>query len=177
MRVQPLHIDFIEGMPTLMKPRARPVNPKLFEHAHKEFLRLLTYMYVRCDGPVACPLVIAPKAIIAPFIRFCGGYTPINKFIPHWHTPVKNLQQTIADELVHHDAYSDADMSNAYHQLPIDEETSFKLSIQTPWGQVRPLFLPEGIPNGNAHLQQTMSAIFHDRISSGLLLSLAMFLF
>ena len=161
VRVKPLHIDFIEGMPSLMKPKARPVNPKLFEHAHKEFLRLLTYMYVRCDGPVACPLVIAPKAT-APFIRFCGDYTPINKFIPHWHTPMKNPQQTIADELVHHDAFGDADMSNAYHQLPIDEETSFKLSIQTPWGQVRPIFLPEGIPIGNAYLQQVMSKIFDD---------------
>ncbi len=153
VRFKPLHIDFIEGMPSLMKPRARPVNPKLFDHAHKEFLRLLTYMYVRCDGPIACPLVIAPKAT-APFIRFCGDYTLINKFIPHWHTPMKNPQQTFADELVHHDAFGDADMSNAYHQLPIDEETSFKLSIQTSWKQVRPLFLPEGIPIGNAHLPQ-----------------------
>ncbi len=67
VRVQPLHIDFIEGMPILMKPRARPVNPKLFEHAHKELLRLLTYMFVRCDGLVACPLVIAPKATAALF--------------------------------------------------------------------------------------------------------------
>jgi hypothetical protein len=47
-------------------------------------------------------------------------------------------------------------------QLPIDEETSMKLSIQTPWGQVRPLFLPEGVPIGNAHLQQTMSHIFKE---------------
>jgi hypothetical protein len=75
---------------------------------------------------------------------------------------MKNPQQTIADELVHHDAFGDADMSNAYHQLPIDEETSFKLSIQTPWGQVRPIFLPEGIPIGNAYLQQVMSKIFED---------------
>ena len=83
LRIKPLHIDFIERMPSLMKPRARPVNPQLFVHAHKEFLRLLTYMYVRCDGPVACPLVIiAPKGT-APFIRFCGDYTPINKYIPH----------------------------------------------------------------------------------------------
>ena len=38
-----------------------------------------------------------------------------------------------------------------------------KLSIQTPWGhQVRPLFLPEGVPIGNAHLQQTMSHVFKE---------------
>jgi len=134
VRVQPLHIVFIEGMPTLMKPRARPVNPKLFEHAHKEFLRLLTYMYVHCDGPVACPLVIAPKAT-APFIRFCGDYTPINKFIPHWHTPMKNPQQTIADELVHHDAYGDADMSNAYHQLPMMRKRLLSFPFRHPVGK------------------------------------------
>ena len=53
-------------------------------------------------------------------------------------------------------------MTNGFHQLPIDEETSMKLSIQTPWGQVRRLFLPEGVPTGNAHLQQTMSEILKD---------------
>ena len=51
-------------------------------------------------------------------------------------------------------------MTNGFHQLPIDEETSMKLSIQTPWGQVRPLFLPEGVPIRNVYLQRTMSAIF-----------------
>jgi hypothetical protein len=161
IKVKPLHIDFIEGMPTIMKPKARPVNPKLFEHAKKEFDRLLTYMYVRCDGPVASPLVIAPKAT-APFIRFCGDYQAVNKFIPHWHTPIPHPQRTISEKLVNHDSYGDIDMTNGFHQLPIDEETSMKLSIQTPWGQVRPLFLPEGVPIGNAHLQQTMSEIFKD---------------
>ena len=88
IKVKPLHIDFIEGMPAIMKPKARPINPKLFEHSKKEFDRLLSYMYVRCDGPVASPLVIAPKAT-APFIRFCGDYQAVNKFIPHWHTPIQ----------------------------------------------------------------------------------------
>ena len=161
IKVKPLHIDFIEGMPAIMKPKARPINPKLFEHAKKEFDRLLSYMYVRCDGPVASPLVIAPKAT-APFIRFCGDYQAVNKFIPHWHTPIPHPQRTISDKLVNHDAYGDIDMTNGFHQLPIDEETSMKLSIQTPWGQVRPLFLPEGVPIGNAHLQQTMSHVFKE---------------
>ena len=159
IKVKPLHINFIEGMPAVMKPKARPVNPKLFEHAKKEFDRLLSYMYVRCDGPVASPLVITSKAT-APFIRFCGDYQDVNRFIPHWHTPIPHPQRTISEKLVNHDAYGDIDMTNGLHQLPIDEKTSMKLSIQTPWGQVRPLFLPEGVPIGNAHLQKTMSEIF-----------------
>ena len=67
-------------MTAIMKPNARPIYPKLFEHFKKEFDRLLSSMYVRCDGPVASPLVIAPKAT-APFIRFCGDYQAVNKFI------------------------------------------------------------------------------------------------
>ena len=66
----------------------------------------------------------------------------VNKFIPHWHTPIPHLQRTISEKLVNRDAYGDIDMTNGFHQLPIDEDTSMKLSIQTPWGQVRPLFLP-----------------------------------
>ena len=53
-------------------------------------------------------------------------------------------------------------MTNGFHQLPIDEETSIKLSVQTPWAQARPLFLPEGVPLGNAHLQQSISEIYKD---------------
>jgi hypothetical protein len=83
IKVKPLQIDFIEGIPSIMKPKACPVNPKLFEYAKKEFdRRLLTYMYVRCDGPVALPLIIAPKAT-ASFIRFCGDCQAVNKFIPY----------------------------------------------------------------------------------------------
>ena len=161
IKVKPLHIVFIEGIPAIMKPKARPINPKLFEHSKKEFDRLLSYMYVRCDGPVASPLIIAPKAT-APFIRFCGDYQAVNKFIPHWHIPISHPQRTTSEKLVNHDAYGDIDMTNGFPQLPIDEETSMKLSIQTPLGPVRPLFLPEGVPIGNAHLQQSMSKIFKD---------------
>ena len=95
IKVPPLHnINFIEDMPATMKPKARSINPKLYEHAKKKFNRLLSYMYVRCcDGPVASPLVIAPKAI-APYIRFCGNYQAVNKFIPHWHTPIPHPQRT-----------------------------------------------------------------------------------
>jgi hypothetical protein len=39
-------IDLVwkEGMPENIRPRARPVNPKLYEHAHKEFERLCKYL-------------------------------------------------------------------------------------------------------------------------------------
>ena len=119
VRVKPLHIDFMEGMSSLMKPRARPVNPKLFEHAHKEFLRLLTYMYVRYDGPVACTMVIAPKAI-APFIYslLWGLYTYQQVHTASTYPDEKSTADSSGRACPsYHDSYGDADI--------IDEETSF----------------------------------------------------
>ena len=37
-----------------------------------------------------------------------------------------------------------------------------RLSVQTPWGQFRPLFMPEGICAGTAAFQKTMMDIFDD---------------
>ena len=44
----------------------------------------------------------------------------------------------------------------------IGDETSAKLSIQTPWGQVRPKFMPEGVAPASIYLQDKMREIFHD---------------
>lgn len=55
-----------DELPAASEPKARPVNPRLYEHVHKEFKRLCTYMYVPHDGPYAAPLVIAHKAT-SPF--------------------------------------------------------------------------------------------------------------
>eukprot|EP00981_Chlorochromonas_danica_P010291 scaffold3085_cov211-Ochromonas_danica.AAC.1 len=35
--IEPLQLHWLPGLPSSMKPRARPVNPKLYEHAKKEF--------------------------------------------------------------------------------------------------------------------------------------------
>jgi len=159
--IPPVDIEWLEGMPAIMKPSARPVNPRLYENAKKEYERLLTYFYMRCDGPIASPLVVAPKAT-APFIRLCGDYTAINKYIQRRHTPIPHVQLTISEKLVHYSVYADVDMTNSFHQFPLSYQTSMRLSIQTPWGQVRPLFVPEGIPIGSGILQQEMSELFRD---------------
>ena len=159
--IPPIEIDWLEGLPPIMKPSARPVNPRLYENAKLEYERLLTYFYARCNGPHASPLVIAPKAS-PPYIRLCGDYVAINKYIQRRHTPIPHVLLTISDKLVHYSFYADVDMTNSFHQFRLAYETSMRLSIQTPWGQVRPLFVPEGIPIGSGILQQEMSEIFRD---------------
>ena len=157
---EPLQLKWREGMPSLMKPRARPINPKLYQHAHKEFQRLLKYFYIPSDSPIASCLVIAPKAT-SPFIRFCGDYVAINKFIITGHYPIPYVQLSL-EKITSFKIFLDFDMVNSFHQIKLAQETSEKLSVQTPWGQVRPLFLPEGVPPASGVLQSIVSDIFGD---------------
>ena len=69
----PLDLQVKDDFPAFHKVRSRPINPRLYEHAKKEFERLTAYMYRHSTSPWASPLVIAPKAT-KPFIRFCGDY-------------------------------------------------------------------------------------------------------
>ncbi len=51
-------------------------------------------------------------------------------------------------------------MANSFHQFIIDEISSALLSVQTPWGQFEPMFLPEGIPPASGELQKYVDIIF-----------------
>ena len=143
-----------------MKPRARPVNPKLYQHAKLEFERLCKYFYVPSSSPIASCLVIAPKAT-APFIRFCGDYVALNRYIDTGHYPIPHVQHSL-NKIINFRVFLDFDWVNSFHQIKLGPITSARLSVQTPWGQVQPIFMPEGIGPASGILQKTMSEIFAD---------------
>jgi hypothetical protein len=58
--------------------------------------------------------------------------------------------------------FIDIDWANAFHQVRLAEQTSLLLSIQTPWGQFRPLFMPEGIGPASGILQAIVAQLFAD---------------
>ena len=162
MSFDPLELDFLDSLTENFRTanNARHVNPRLMEHAYKEFRRLMGYMYQYSTSPVASPLHIAPKAT-PPYIRFCGDYTQLNRYIRchHGYTPmIKHLITKIYGYKV----FAEIDLTNAFHQIRIGDETSAKLSIQTPWGQVQPKFMPEGVAPASIYLQDKMREIFHD---------------
>ena len=78
--VEPLKIKWKDTLPDRIKPKARPINPKLWEASEKEFRRLCGYFYRKSRSPWASCLVVAPKAT-PPYIRFCGDYVKINDHI------------------------------------------------------------------------------------------------
>ena len=156
--IDPLHIDFSDDLPDRLKPKARPINPRLWECAEKEFNRLKTYFYEPSRSPHASCLVVAPKAT-KPFIRFCGDYGVINKYLPTGHYNIPIIRHEL-DRIIGHKVYIDIDLTNAFHQIPLHPDTKAKLSVQTPWGQYQPKFMPEGIGPGSAVLQETVRTLF-----------------
>ena len=158
--VKPIELEFHEGMPRSIKPRARPIPPKLIEPAQKEFERLRKYFWVPSTSPIASCLVIAPKAT-KPFIRFCGDHREVNKWVKIGHYPIPRPILAIERMRVFK-YYVDIDWTNSFHQLPLSKRTSEILSVQTPWGQFEPLFMPEGVGPASGILQATVAEIFSD---------------
>ena len=155
-----LELECLPTLPARMPVQTRPINPRLYENAKKEFDRLFTYFYVFSDSPVASPLVIAAKAT-PPFIRYCGDYQGVNKFVKIGVYYIPNVPHSI-EKARGFAIYIDLDMSNSFHQIRLGPVTSNILSVQTPWGLVRPLFLPEGVGPASGILQTRVMEIFKD---------------
>jgi RNase H-like domain found in reverse transcriptase/Chromo (CHRromatin Organisation MOdifier) domain len=158
INMPPIHLDTKPGLPEFLKPRARPVRPALFHDTKIEFDRMRSYFYEPSTSPIACPLVVAPKAT-APFIRLCGDYRPINPFIAIPQEPIPHVQQSLT-KAAGWKIFVDLDMTNSFHQIPLDLASSSLLSVATPWGLFRPKFLPEGVGPASGILQAIVRRIF-----------------
>lgn len=158
--MEPYHLEVKPGLPDHLKARARPVRAALFQDAKTEFDRMRTYFYEKSTSPIACPLVVAPKAT-TPFIRLCGDYRPINPYICIPQEPIPNVQQSLA-KAAGWNIFVDLDMTNSFHQIPIDDFSSNLLSVSTPWGLFRPKFLPEGVGPASGILQAIVRSVFAD---------------
>ena len=158
--IPPLKLQWKDDLPDKIRVKPRPINPRLYESSQKEFNRLLGYMYRKSRSPWAACLVVAPKAT-KPYIRFCGDYVTINQYIKTGHYTIPVPKNEI-HKILGFKIFLDIDMTNAFHQIVLHKETSEKLSIQTPWGQFEPVFMPEGIAPATSMLQETVHEIFKD---------------
>jgi hypothetical protein len=143
--VAPLNINFKADLPDRIKPKTRYINPRLYEAAEKEFKRLRGYFYEESRSPWASCLVMAPKATY-PFIRFCGDYVTINRYIATGHFFIPNVRHEL-EKIINYPIYLDIDLTNAFHQIHLDPDTAEKLSVQTPWGQFQPRFMIKKVRN------------------------------
>lgn len=158
--VPDLELEWRDTLPQSLRPKPRPINPRLYEPSKSEFMRMRSYMYVDSDSEVASPLVVAPKAT-TPFIRMCGDYVVVNRHLVIAHHYIPHVQYSL-HKASGFSVFIDLDWTNAYHQIRLGSITSNRLSIQTPWGLVRPVFLPEGVGPASGILQRIVMNIFSD---------------
>ena len=157
---EPIDIEFNADFPKEHKVKSRPINPRLFANVKKEILRLLCYMYKKGLSPWASPLVVAPKAT-EPFIRMCGDYRWLNQYIALLQAYIPNVQKEIL-KVAGHKYFLDFDLTNSFHQMIISEETSKRLALSTPFGQILPMFMPEGVKIASGWLQKMMMEVFKE---------------
>ena len=158
--MEPLELKFAEDMPHLVKPAPRHINPRLQVPAKAEFDKLSAHFYRPSKSRVASCLVIAPKKT-KPFIRFCGDYVKINQWIPKHFGYIPRVSEELTN-IKGFNIFINLDMSEAFHQIKIGPKTSEMLSVVTPWGQVEPMFLPEGVPPASIELQDIVRSIFSE---------------
>ena len=158
--IDPIELQWSPNLPKSIKPAARYVNPRIYPVAKREMERLRKYMYVPSESPIASPIVVAPKAT-NPFIRMAGDFQVVNKYILSGHVPIPNVMHAL-ERIAKFGIFADLDWVNAFHQLRLGPVTSSRLSVQTPWGQFQPLFMPEGVSPATGHLQNQAASIFSD---------------
>jgi len=151
-------IKFKDTLPARLKPYTPRIPQNLLGHSEKEFKRMLEYFYVESDSPWASPLTVAPKGT-SPFIRLCVNLRKINSYVDFGHFPIPNVKGTL-ESLLPYKYFCDIDLTSSFHQMRLSKESSEKLSVSTPWGQYRPLFVPEGLCQASQSLQENMSIMF-----------------
>jgi len=134
IKCPPLDFQINPDMPKHMKPHARPISERIYEPAKKEFDRMCTYFYVKSDSPIASPLVIAPKAT-PPYIRICGDYVGVNKWLYMPQHPMPNVRHAIT-KCRKFKKSADCDATNSYHQFTLSLKLSLLLSVQNDMGSL-----------------------------------------
>jgi len=178
IKMDPVHLQFKEGFEEHFdkrpKVRARYVKDQMLGRVKDELSRLATYLLEPSQSHIASPIVVAPKAT-DPGFRLAIDYREVNKWarIMHWPIPkVFDLLEKVRGAKY----FFDLDLTNGFHQIPLDEKSRDILSVVTPivggHGQWRPRFLPEGFATGSFLMHQAVSEIFQDYTNQGWLITL-----
>jgi len=92
-------------------------------------------------------------------VRLCGDFkVTLNQNLKDMVSTTRSLEEII-NSLAGSEWFSELDLKNAYHQLPLDEESSMLTTLSTPFGLYRHAFLPFGIKTAPALFQSTMETI------------------
>ena len=160
LRIDPVHIEFLETLPPSVFQKARPVPGHLLPKI-KELIGKLTdqgYLQYSMYGNYASPTLYVLKSD-GVSLRMCNDLRRINQYIKYSPVPQPHIHASL--QMLHgFKLFAELDWSTAYHQIPLDDETSNRLAMNTPIGIYKPRFCPEGVKVGSALMMGVVYAIF-----------------
>ena len=141
MNIAPVHLHY-EGPPVFMKARNLPYgNKEAVKHTIDQHMREGILVKVQASKH-ATPIVPVKKSNGA--YRICGDYsTSINKHLLQTAFTTPPIEEIIAS-MDGSKFFSKIDLSNAFLQIPLDEESQKLTVINTPFGLFKYQFLPFG---------------------------------
>ena len=160
IKVEPIEFQFKENMPQEHKVKSRPISRQRLDMVKAEIDRLRKYHFVDSKSAIVSAMSDADKAT-EPFVRICGDYRWVNEYINIDQQHIPRVQHEL-ERFAKFTHFIDLDMVNSFHQFLLGEKTSNRLSIITPWGTFRPVFMPEGVSPATGVLQAHMREIFAD---------------
>lgn len=107
------------------------------------------------------PVVVVPKPDGG--IRICGDFkTTLNKYLETEHYPLPSVMNIFANIGEGHKVFTVLNLSQAYLQLAVDEDSSQKLLINTHIGFFSYTRLPYGISSAPSIFQSVMDRILRN---------------
>ena len=94
------------------------------------------YMYEPSNSTTASRIVVADKAT-PPFVRICGNYAPINKYVMLPQVTIPNIRIEIY-RAYKYKYFINIDLANGFHNMPISKATSEALALATELGFFNP---------------------------------------
>ena len=157
--MQPLHgVEHrIETTAGPCAARARRLSPEKLQQVKHEFEAMERLGIVRrSSSPWASPLVCVQKPDGS--VRPCGDYRLLNSVtkkdryaLPH----LRDFQASLAGCTV----FSTVDLTKAYYQVPVAEDSIAKTAVITPFGSWEFLVLPFGVCNAVPTFQRLVDTV------------------
>ena len=168
LRIPPIEFDWAKDTPEYLACYQPKVVESMRQNIDAEIDRQLKYMYTPSTSRVCSPPVYTPKDR-HPWVRICGNFSKINKFIVPEQTWQFDPRVEI-EKLRKGRFYCQEDMANSYHQFPIGPITAQRLAIKTHKGVMQPRFIPEGTNPASAMEQHVYNNIFAPLVENAIVI-------